>query len=137
MANTSESLFVIDASFALAYLLPDEAIYQSIEEYFKRYEQRRAEFVSTPLLPFEVMNGLRSAVLRKCIDRENAKQLANLFMKLDILVSETNYGKALTLAIENQLTVYDASYLLLSREEQAPLLTLDKSLAKLAKYDAN
>ena len=50
---------VVDASFILAFLLPDERVEQ-VDEIFYLYETGKITLFSTKLLPFEILNGLRN-----------------------------------------------------------------------------
>lgn len=127
--NIDEPSFVVDASYVLAYLLPDETN-TFVDKTFIAHEHGEIRCVSTALLPFEVGNSLRIAVMRKRIKENVAKQLLIQFVDLDVLTYPIVIGKAFDLAMQNNLTVYDASYLWLSKNKKLPLLTLDAELKK-------
>lgn len=118
---------VIDASFLLSFLVPSEKD-SFVEEIFELYKLGKVDFVSTYLLPFEVLNGLRSNVLKSKIKKDKIRKLARSFLALDIEFLEVNKEKTLNLAIKEDLSVYDAGYLWLARELKIPLLTLDKDI---------
>lgn len=131
MPEENSKRFVIDASFLLAYLLPDEhAIY--VEKIFKAYAQGKITFFSSPLLPFEVANSLRHAVPKR-ITKPQALSLFAEFIDYKIELRPLNETKILAFSLENKLTVYDASYIWLARKKRVPLLTLDANLAKLTR----
>lgn len=124
--------FVIDASFVLAFLLPDETT-PEIEKYFDAYKERKTQFLSTALLPFEVLNGLKTTFLRKRNSPKKIEELAKKFFELNIQIEEVNYQEALKTALSENLTFYDASYVSLAKDNKLPLLTLDKRLKTLSR----
>jgi predicted nucleic acid-binding protein len=130
MAANSKMLYIIDSSFILSYLLPDEDNIE-VQTMFNQYKAGLVDFQSVTLLPYEIVNGIYAANLSKRITIVFSEKLINLFIKLPILLEETIYNDVLKLAQENKISVYDASYLLLSKTTNLPLLTLDKRLKKL------
>ena len=130
MAGNTKQVYVIDASFLLAYLLPDEEV-NSVQSFFDRYKQQNIELLAPNLLPFEILNGLKANILQRRLDYETAIGLAKRFLKLPINFQEVNFLKTFELVSSNKLTFYDASYLYLSQAQNAPLLTLDKKLQRL------
>ncbi|MBI4065124.1 type II toxin-antitoxin system VapC family toxin [Candidatus Gottesmanbacteria bacterium] len=124
--------FVVDASFVLAFLLPDEAT-SVIEKYFDAYKARKINFISSVLLPFEVLNGLKTGLLRRRNSPEKIEELAGKFIKLNIQIEENDYLGTLKTALSYNLTFYDAAYLHLAQVQDLPLLTLDKQLKKVSR----
>lgn len=123
--------FVIDSSFILSYLLPDEKL-SVVEEIFSQYEIGKVEFLGTRILPFEVFNGLWTAWKRKRIPKKLVKALGERFLRLYIRLIDVDYLSVSDLAMAKDLTFYDASYFYLSKSQKAPLLTMDQALQKLA-----
>lgn len=123
---------VLDASFILDFLLPDEHS-AKVKETFEKYQAGEIHFISPLILPFEVVNGLKSAVVAKRIDNDVAARLLGIFLKLDIDFVEVDVEHVLHLALEEELSVYDAAYLTCAKQRGLPLLTLDKRLVKLAR----
>lgn len=123
---------VIDASFVLAFLLPDERLDQ-VEAVFIQLKKHQIELFSTPLLPFEVLNGIKSALFSKRIDKSQALKLADNFLKLGIELKEVGFKEVFDLAVTKKLTVYDAAYLQLSLSNNISLLTFDDQLIRLAR----
>ncbi len=122
--------FVVDSSFILSYLLPDENLPQ-VEKIFSQYEEGSIEFISTEMLPFEVFNGLCSALNSKRISKRQLRDLGDRFIKLAIRSIEVDYLAVADLAVSKNLTFYDACYLYIENKRKIPLLTLDKALQKL------
>lgn len=125
-------LCVVDASFLLAYLLPDEEI-SLVEDIMDRFKQKKVTLLSTYLLPFEVINTLKSVVLRKRVSSDLVYRLATDFLKMKIILEKTDFLEAILLAEKENLSVYDASYVWLARELHIPILTLDRRMKKVAK----
>lgn len=121
--------YTADASFVLAFLLPDEKK-KSIDEYFKRFIEGKISLMSSAILPFEVLNGLKTAVLQKRLDEKTALVLAKAFLNLEIETKEVDFTNCLKIACKQNITVYDASYVYLSQAAKAPLLSLDKKLSR-------
>lgn len=126
--------FIIDASFILSHLLPDERI-EDVTSIFDDYSDKKLTLASTTLLPYEVMSGLNLALRRKRINKKVLKALAVRFLKfkLNIHEEEPDNVEALKLAEDLQITVYDASYVYLAKKYHVPLLTLDQKLRNLPK----
>lgn len=122
--------FVVDASFVLAFLLPDEES-PEVEALFDKHTLGQASLVAPTILPFEVFNSLKMALKRHRLNKKNVSEIAEGFLDLKIEISFTDYEKTFSLAIEYDLSFYDASYVFLAKSLQLPLLTLDKQLKKL------
>lgn len=125
------NFFVVDSSYILSYLLPDENI-PDVEAVFTRYETGEIDFLGTKMLPFEVFNGLCNALRSKRISKKLVKELGERFLKLNIKQLEVDYLPVSDLAINKNLSFYDASYLYISNKRRIPLLTFDGALQKLA-----
>lgn len=131
MAGNNNSTYILDSSFILSYLFPDEEI-DHVQLFFNRYKQEKIELVASPILPFEVLNGLKTGILKKRVDYKIALQLGKKFLKLPIKLEEINFIKTLELSSLYDLSFYDASYLYLAQTNNLQLLTLDKKLQKLS-----
>ena len=129
MAENTKKTYVIDASYVLNFLMPDE---QSVisDAIFEQYKNRHIDLISVSLLPFEVYNSLNAAIIRKRLKNEEAIKLLKFFDKLKIQYTEINFPKAFKTCIKYNLSYYDASYLYLSKHLHYPLLSLDKHLLK-------
>jgi predicted nucleic acid-binding protein len=130
-ANTNqENIFVVDTSFVLAYLLPDEKV-RVVEEIFSKFEENKINFISPHLLTFEIINGLRSAALQKRQSAKAAELLLDSFLNMGILFEKVNEKKVLRLALSKNITAYDASYVWLAKSKKLKLLTLDEKLENI------
>lgn len=123
--------FIVDASFVLAFLLPDEK-HEDVDLVFNKYKEGAIKLSSTPLLPFEVANGLKLAVSRKRIDTKYALNRLKEFLNYKISLKGVDFFEVFGVAQRNNLTVYDACYLYLAKEGKLKLLTRDITLQRLA-----
>ena len=130
-ANTNQkTALVVDTSFVLAYLLPDEKE-RSVEEMFSKFEESKVSFISPYLLTFEIINGLRSAVMQKRQSTKAAEILLGAFMNMGILFEKIDEKEVMLLALQKNITGYDASYVWLAKSKKTKLLTLDERLLRL------
>lgn len=127
MAENIELVYIIDASFLLAYLFPDEDI-KKVQQVFNQYKAGKVKLIAPLILPFEIFNGLQSGILTKRVDKKIVEQLGGKFQELDIELREVEYLAVLALAIKSQISFYDASYLYLAKKYKLELLTLDERL---------
>ena len=123
--------FVVDASFVLSSLLPDEES-PSADKYIRRHINGDIELISSRIFEFEVFNGFRSAILKKRITKEDTLRLSEKFLKLGIKYEDADIHEAFLVALKENLSVYDASYVYLARLKRISLLTLDSRLKRLA-----
>ncbi|MDO8638011.1 MAG: type II toxin-antitoxin system VapC family toxin [Candidatus Daviesbacteria bacterium] len=130
MAENTNQTFVLDASFILAFLLPDERNEQ-VMDVFKQYSQGKINFIASKVLPFEVANSLKNAIPKR-VSQQNAIIMIENFLELKIEFMEADLKQILNLSLFKDLSVYDASYLYLAQSQNFPLLTLDKKLQKLS-----
>lgn len=126
-----DTKYVIDSSFMLAHLLPDEKV-NKVDNVFMKYAQGKVFFFAPYILPFEVINGLRSAVISKRIDKNTAQTLIDDFLSVKIELQKVNFKSALAISFKNNCSIYDASYITLSQDKNLRFLTLDEKLKKTA-----
>ncbi len=123
---------VVDASFILSHLLPDEDR-PFVEKIFDLYTQGKVLFIASIILPFEVVNSIKVAYARKRIPLNLARKLVQLFSRLEIFLEAVPITNVFDLATNEKLSVYDACYLSLARKYENYLLTLDKDLSRYSK----
>ncbi len=126
MAENINNVFVIDASFVLAYLLDEDNT--TIDSIFEKQVKGEIYFISTSLLKYEVGNTLRTKLMRKKIKKEEAQRLYRSFLAINIKEELLDFHDVLDLALEKNLSFYDASYSYLAKSKKIDLLTLDHSL---------
>jgi predicted nucleic acid-binding protein len=136
LISRSKIQIVIDASSALSEILPDEKQPSpKIRKYFLRFENQEIDFLAPMLLKYEMANALKSAVLQKRLALNLAKEILVKFLQLPIIYIETDFQKALDLAIKHKISAYDASYIQLAKTRNLKFISLDAKLTRLAKRE--
>ena len=124
---------VLDASFAAAWILPDEATAEA-ESCLRRMLDGELELVTTALWHYEMCNLLNTAVRRKRLDEASADRALELLQQLTMPVHDHQdplwQRRMLSLARRFGLSAYDAAYLELADRLQCPLLTADHQIRK-------
>ncbi len=126
--------FVLDASLTVAWCFEDEAtpFTEGV------YDQIRAgaESLVPAIWPSEVANALRTAERRGRITTTDADAFLAMLLTLPVTVAvsspERTFAAIMAVARAYQLTVYDALYLDVARQEGLPLATLDQALRDAA-----
>lgn len=124
--------FVLDASIALAALLPDEQSALA-ERYLQRLSMVGAQ--APNLLLLEVGNALAIGVRRKRLSQADANALTELFerWRIEHDYSSPARGAAIrSIMASQQLTSYDAAYLELAQRHGLPLASLDQRIRAAA-----
>lgn len=121
---------VLDASTALAAVLPDE------QSAFARAATAAAvrEGLIVPVLwAYEIQNGLATALRRERIDAESLGEALEALRGLGAeLEAPQGLGHELRLAQTHGLTAYDAAYLAVALSTGATLATNDLQLRRVA-----
>ncbi len=126
--------FVVDTSVVMAWCFEDEdgsypdRVLESLID---------SEAVVPGIWPLEVGNVLLVAERKKRISRTSAVRFLELVSGLPIIVEQETagrvFGEILSLAREQGLSTYDASYLDLAMRSGLPISTLDSPMRKAAK----
>lgn len=127
MLDVNSKTYCLDASFILSHLLSDEH-QEDVVTILEQYARGNINFISPPILPLEVINGIKYALVRNRITKKLAEDMIKGFKLLIIEIKDIDIEAVFKLSLEKDLTVYDASYLYLSKKEKLPLLTLDEKL---------
>jgi len=128
--------FVLDASVALAWLIDT-----SVAPYAMRVRQlllRGNRAVVPALWQWEIANGFVMAERRGILTPSDTVEILQNFetalgLWIEIENESVSMRRIITTARECHLTAYDAAYLVLAREQQLPIATLDRGLAEAAK----
>ena len=127
--------WVLDASIALAWALPDEASDQA-DRFLSRVTAKDVLWVPS-LWWYEVANALVVAERRKRLTEADGIHLIDLYRALPIktdMVSGTAVVEQLrTLARQYNLTAYDVAYLELALRKGLGLATADLNLQSASK----
>ncbi len=128
---------VLDASTALAAVLPDERSGQA-EQMLRRFSKNKdGRFLIPELWWHEVSNALLSAYRQKRLKEAEMERIAELLNQWP-LRPESSSGYEFSrrhraLALSHRLSVYDCVYLELAERKGLPLATLDEEMRAAAK----
>jgi predicted nucleic acid-binding protein len=127
-------VLVIDASAALPWIFLDEAS-QASDRLFERVAREGAKVPS--LFHLELANALVQAEKRKRLtvaySSNRLEIIAELPLSVDLETASRAWFHTVLLARQEELTVYDASYLELALRSELPIATLDQRLAEAAR----
>lgn len=129
--DENTKLVVVDSSFVLARILPDEKPMSIVFETFRKFNSGELMFVAPTLLKYEVTNSLKSSVLQKRVDQKTAQKILTKFLKLKVKYEEVDFSKTFEISIKHNISAYDAAYVYLSKLHQVPLLSLDQKLTQI------
>ena len=128
-------LYVFDASFIGALIIPDE--YNSfIEKMYGKIRNEDEKHVPQ-LLWYEIANIFSNLVMQRRYTGDEVTQffprLSAFCLKIDSETGAAYTQKLLRLCNDYSLSSYDAAYLELADRKKAALCTLDKALLTAAK----
>jgi len=124
-------VIVADSSALTKYLTREEGC-----TLIRRYLEEGC--VTLELAFKEISNALRKRVTRGELDAEYAVKVLSVLAALEIIkVADQRklLPDAFTLAVKRNVTVYDALFVALAKEAEAPLLTADKTQAKAGREE--
>jgi predicted nucleic acid-binding protein len=126
--------FVIDCSSALSLFIPDEANHKYRDKIFKLFKDARCVVPSIWL--YEVNNVLLSCLKRGRLEKQQVYRIIESLNKLPLEVENSNllslHNDTYDLALKNNLSFYDASYVNTTIRNKSSFATLDKKLAACA-----
>jgi predicted nucleic acid-binding protein len=129
------SRFVLDASFAMTWVIEAEQTPASLK-HFTALTRREAEALVPALWCDELANVLLTVERARRISAAVVSTWTDYFLALPMIIHPASIEQSLTeirpLAQAHGLSAYDASYLHLAMREQVPLATFDRQLIKVA-----
>jgi len=120
----SNSGAVLDAS-----ILAQTVVKEEYTELALRLIGRLESIYAPPLILYEIGNALMTLVRRGFITKEDVlRKFKSLTAIPTLNIKEPTLDKAIEIAVELQITLYDASYLALALEIGVPFITADREL---------
>ena len=85
-----------------------------------------------PLIYYELTNIARTKARQNPSEQPRIARQLQAALRLNVTLVEVDFPAVLELALEKNLSAYDASYLFVARQLNAPVLTFDDTLAAAA-----
>lgn len=125
--------FVVDASVAACWFMPDER-HPAAEAAYRRIARDSA--VAPVLWWYELRNMLIVSERRGRLESSKTAHVLRLLKGLPVAVdADVEEDMLMQLARRHRLTVYDAAYLELALRRNYPLATLDAALSTAARAE--
>ena len=122
-------MIVIDCSYALALVMPEELRPRSVASVVAE------RFIAPAIWPIEVASAMRNSMRRGRLLHRDVTTLCTDLDEFEVLVVATAHSQPqlhFDAALTHDLTPYDASYLELAIQRRCALATLDTSMAAAA-----
>jgi len=132
-AEHSEAKFVLDSSFAIAWVMDEAGEEEHTDSVFGALQENKV--LVPPLWFYEVANVVMMNKRRGRLSQKELIRVIRLLQSIPVVVDPDGAHRALEtldLAASHTLTVYDAIYLDLAMRMDLPLATLDKKLIEAA-----
>jgi len=118
---------VVDASVVLKWQLDDEQhVSQATALRDDFYARGAIKAIAPYLLTYEIANGIATATRQKRLAADKAPEAMGNLMALGIELREVAPSRVLVLALQYNLSAYDAAYLALAEAEGCELWTGDR-----------
>jgi predicted nucleic acid-binding protein len=127
---------VIDASVVVKWVLPGEPFEANALIAKKNHASGNAHMIAPSLMELEVSNSLWKAIKQKRVKQEDATKALKTLDDLEIRLYELNWSdvsEVLEIAGRTNLTIYDATYIFLSKKMKAQVITADDKMYEKAK----
>ncbi len=129
-------MIVLDASFLVKLVITEEGS-DKARKLMRLWVSSGEHLVVTEQALLEALNaiwkhGVKTGEIGEREALEAAKDLIEIWSKLDVIPVSGTVHEAFRLAMEERITVYDAAYLSLAMSRNAGLATFDKELSKAA-----
>jgi predicted nucleic acid-binding protein len=125
-------LAVVDASLALSWVVPDEEATPTAVRLLLGFRNGQLWLTVPSLWGYEIANALKVGVTRGRLTEEEGRDALRSLLDLGINLADfgPTANRAWQLALEHQLSIYDAAYLALAEHHRCALYTADKRLAE-------
>lgn len=123
-----DKICVIDASIVLAWLLPEEKHEHQVNNLLLLHSKKTINLIVPSLCTYEVLNGIKSAILRKRITIAKTPEILEKYQMLEIEEIKPAMMKLFELSYQNNISVYDAAYVELAQRKNCNFYTADKKL---------
>ena len=125
-------MIVVDASFVIAHVLGEDA---AVEQANLIETLRQERLIAPAHWPAEISNALVTNVRRKRISLQDVGLILDELATYTIEIQPAFAGDAarlIAISSEQNLTAYDAAYVILAMDLKASIATLDKAMRQAA-----
>ncbi|HUT71908.1 MAG TPA: type II toxin-antitoxin system VapC family toxin [Desulfatiglandales bacterium] len=128
---------VIDSSVSLKWWLDDEEYVAQAREILNQIYAGRIIPVVPDLWHYEVANGIRTAILRRRINKRQGKTFISELISMGFESHGINpyLPKVFDYAIKYKYAIYDFSYIVLAQEQGIDFVTGDERLLSTVRED--
>jgi predicted nucleic acid-binding protein len=125
---------ILDSSVIAKWFFPENESEKALD-IKENFTNNTLSIVTPILLYYEINNLLKTAIKMFRINSNDAIKAYNAFLKLELISysSESLLEKTLEIALQYDISSYDASYIALANHLQVPFLTSDKKLLNKVK----
>ncbi len=130
---TLKQPIVLDASITAKWIFEDEKTVES-EELLEAVLREDIILIQPAIWAYEVLNLIKTGQARDRITQQKAQESVGWLQTLSFEIvglEKTDYAELLTLAMDHQLTAYDAAYFLTAQRRGINLVTEDGALLAL------
>jgi predicted nucleic acid-binding protein len=91
------------------------------------------QLVAPAVLPYEIANAISALIRRKAVAGDRAEEIWRAAARIPVELAEIDILAALRLAADCGVYAYDGYFLQCALEARCPLLTLDKTMRRVAR----
>ncbi len=127
-----DKVVVVDSNIMIKWFIPEEYSHEA-GMLLKDFLYGRINIVAPVYAMIEYCNALRKYATRKIISREQVMKIYRLFTKIGVnfvTIEQSLLEEALRYGLDNDITVYDAYYIVLTKHYDTIMYTADEKLLR-------
>ncbi len=128
----NDEVVVVDSNIMVKWFIPEEYSREA-GRLLKDFLYGRISIIAPVYAMIECCNALRKYVVRKIISREQVMGVYRLFTRIGVnfvTIEQPLLEEALRYGLDNDITVYDAYYIVLAKHYDTIVYTADEKLLK-------
>jgi len=128
----NDEVVVVDSNIMVKWFIPEEYSREA-GRLLKGFLYGRISIIAPVYAMIECCNALRKYVVRKIISREQVMGVYRLFTRIGVnfvTIEQPLLEEALRYGLDNDITVYDAYYIVLAKHYDTIVYTADEKLLK-------
>jgi predicted nucleic acid-binding protein len=130
LEREAPDLYVVDAFVAVKWFVPERKSTEALEVK-ESYQRGEVMLLAPDLLLYEMANAMRFHPVAE-LSREEITKAVEAVIKMQFVspLNEGDWSECVNLSFDENISIYDASYLALTRREKCVLLTADQRLLR-------